>query len=134
MISFDDVRIRDISTWFFIPGLLCGLMTREMKKSNIPYVYHNWKQIPEEQKTNQQYYRKKFEDNGYTDTFCMNAIETTANTDDLFQKSLLFFGDTIDPDYKEQEEYCAKLRHQDMLQEVDAIEREERTMPNIWLE
>ena len=61
MISFDDVRIRDISTWFFIPGLLCGLMTREMKKSNIPYVYHNWRQIPEEQKTNQQYYRKKFE-------------------------------------------------------------------------
>lgn len=50
MISFDDVRITNTSTWFFVPGLLCGLMTKEMKKSNIPYVYHNWKQIPEEQK------------------------------------------------------------------------------------
>lgn len=126
MISFDDVRITNTSTWFFVPGLLCGLMTKEMKKSNIPYVYHNWKQIPEEQKTNQQYYRKKFEGNGYKDTFCMNAIETTANPDDLFQKALLFFGDTIDSDYKAKKDYFAKLRHQDMLDEVAMIERGEK--------
>lgn len=126
MISFDDVRITNTSTWFFVPGLLCGLITKEMKKSNIPYVYHNWRQIPEEQKDNQQYYRKKFEDNGYTDTFCMNAIETTANPDDLFQKALLFFGDTIDPDYKKQEQQFAKLRHQDMLQEAAIIEQNKK--------
>lgn len=121
MISFDDVRINETSTWFFIPGALHGLVANELKKSNIPYKSHNWRNIPKELEPQKQYYIKKFEEAGCIDTLCMNAIETPAAPDDLFQKTLLFFGDTIDPDYKAKEVYFANLRKADTEQAIKDV-------------
>ena len=66
-------------------------------------------------KTKQDETRRLYESKGYASTTCIGAIISDVDPTDMFNKSLLFFGDTIDPDYKQEKEECDKRSWQDFL-------------------
>ena len=102
MISFDDLKLTDTETLFFIPEVIKSAVLHEFKKSGIPYQnisafdldYQKYKTILENTAA-------RFTQAGcQTSSHTVGAILSKASPEDLFQKCLLFFGETIDPDYK----------------------------------
>lgn len=106
MINFNDIKITDKEQRFFLPAPLAAEVSDYMKKANIKETSNmNWrdvhKQFPKEvEKT-----KAKYENAGYTATTCITVIISKANPEELFRKTLLFFGDTIDPDYQKEQKY-----------------------------
>lgn len=115
MITFSDVKRTGEKTIFFVPEPLKALILHRLKKANIPYESINWRKIPENMKTKQDETRQLYESKGYVSTTCIGAIISDVDPTDMFNKSLLFFGDTIDPDYKKQKEECDKRSWQNYL-------------------
>lgn len=112
MISFNDLRLQKQQSLFLVPEPLKPYIIDAMKQSNIPCSSVSWRKL------NQTYDKKvndariRFESAGYENTTCIGGIISCADTEHLFRKCCLFFGDTIDTDFKQMMDEWDKKAHE----------------------
>lgn len=112
MITFTDIKRTGKTNTFFIPEPIKQRVLRHLRNANIPYKSLNWRNIPKSMKPEQEKARKQYATVGYNNLMCIGAIISDIDPTDMFNKTLLFFGDTIDPDFKKQEEENKKEAHE----------------------
>lgn len=104
MITFTDVKRTGKTNTFFMPEPIKQRILHHLRNANIPYQSLNWRKIPESMKPEQDKARKQYAAVGYRNLMCIGEIVSDIDPNDMFNKTLLFFGDTMDPDFKEEEE------------------------------
>lgn len=112
MITFNDLRLTDKEHTIFVPMVLLPEIADYLEKENIKYKSINWRNIPKEMESKKLAAAKRFKNAGHTSTTCMGAIVSNVDPEHLFQKCLLFFGDTIDPDYKSEMDFYEEKAHE----------------------
>ena len=117
MITFDDIVLDKKEHTFFIPRPLRGRIERHLKKSGIPYQSIN-SDIRKIQTPVQKAMAEKFQKAGYIDTIIMDTIVSHVPNDVMFGKCCLFFGDTIDPDYRKKRTELDQKRNERVRQEI----------------
>jgi len=126
MITFTDVKRTGKTNTFFMPEPIKQRILRYLRKANIPYKSLNWRKIPESMKPEQEKARKQYESVGYRNLMCIGAITSDIDPNDMFNKTLLFFGNTIDPDFKKQEKENAREAHEMYVYYEKIYEEEKR--------
>lgn len=113
MISFNDVKLTEQKNMFFIPEPLKGEVILAMKAANIELESINWRRLDQEKyKSDIQDARQRFNQVGYTSTTCIGVLISKVDNNQLFEKCRLFFGNTMDPDYKAKIEEQQRIAHQ----------------------
>lgn len=112
MIDMSDVRRTGKENTFFVPEDIRREMTRYMKKAGIPFKHIHFRKIREEMPEIKKETDEKYEKLGCVNHSCIGGIISDVDPEDMFQKSLLFFGDTIDPDYKKSMDEFQKESHE----------------------
>lgn len=102
MITFKDICLENQNYMFFVPGSLSGAMIHIMRQEKIPYTHTKWRQVDREKYAQKIADAKAFFETHNCPWNCtaMEIISCPIKPDIMMGKSLSFFGDTIDPDYK----------------------------------
>lgn len=112
MISFDNLTETGRTCLFLIPEPLKPDVMDAIKASGFPCESVSFKDLcstKDPYDVKPQYReavnitRRNFEQAGYQNTTCIGGIKTNLDPNELFRKCLEFFGDTIDPDYEQQQ-------------------------------
>lgn len=104
MITFSDVKRTGKRNTFFLPEPIKQEILPYLQEAGIPHWYLKWNETPYDMIPKKEKAREWYESVGYDYGTYMGAIISDIDPSDMFHKSLLFFGDTIDPDYKKQKE------------------------------
>lgn len=104
---------------FFLPEPLIAELCYRLRDANIPYKAMSWedlvtepynpKSVLPQYKQSVEHACQKYKTAGYKDINCIGAIESKISNDSLYAMTLLFFGETIDPDYKKQQDELAAI-------------------------
>lgn len=108
MITFDDVRKEKQLTYCLIPATMLAPLGNRMEKAGLLVKGYSQLKVKKKQAPEMKYLNKKdvqnaidfFRNAGYANPLNFGLIVSYCNVDDLRAKSLLFFGETKDPDYK----------------------------------
>lgn len=127
-LTADNIRIEDHETLFFAPMLSTAQGIQPLlKQAGIKYRIYNrrevQKRLPVEMQDVSQSeidaWMQRFADADYPDALVPELLVSHCNTDDLFEKSKLFFGKTIDPKFKEYKEQWEKRSHEHFVKYKD---------------
>jgi len=108
MITFSDVKRTGKRNTFFLPEPIKQEILPYLREAGIPYRTLNWNKIPDDMIPKKEKAREWYESVGYDYRIHIGAIISDIDPSDMFHKSLLFFGDTIDPDYQKQKKISEK--------------------------
>lgn len=102
MITFNDLPIETTNYSFFVPFGLKVLIGLYLKDANIPFTTTSWRDVDKETyaadiKDAAEFYRKH---QCPWNPDMLEIIHCPVKPEHLREKSLLFFGPTIDPDYE----------------------------------
>lgn len=102
----------------FMPVGIMPYLGNALTEANIPFKTHNWRtflqtrdpyDIKPEYKAAIEKARVSYQKAGYPSTTCIMAIEANLDPEEVFEKTLLTFGEHMDPDLKRQiDEYTAR--------------------------
>lgn len=109
MITCNDMTRTPKTNLIFMPVGIMSHLQDALTDANIPYTVHNWReflvtrnpyQVKPEYNKRINETRLSYQNAGYDNTTCIMAIETNLDPEEFFQKSLLTFGEHMDPDLK----------------------------------
>ena len=106
MITFKDLQIETKEYDFFVPFGLKAIIGLQLKENNIPFTTTSWREVDRtkhaaEIKDAETFFEKH---QCPWDPKMMEIIHCPIKPESLREKSLLFFGPTMDPDYKKEVE------------------------------
>lgn len=109
MITCDTMTRTKTKNLIFMPVGIMAYLGDSLQTANIPFKVYNWHtfvqtknpyDIKPEYQMAVEAARAKYEQAGYPCTTCIMAIEAYLDHKEVFEKTLLTFGEHIDPDVK----------------------------------
>ena len=126
MITFDDVRKENELTYCLIPAIMLAPLAYRMKDAGLLVKVYSQSKVRGKQVPEMKFLSEKdiqgatdfFRNAGYSNLMYFGLIISYCNIEDIRNKSLLFFGETKDPDYKALMEEREKRAREYFIREI----------------
>lgn len=132
MINFKNMTLQSFPSTIFLPGLIRNEMLKYLKQAGIEYQLLNYNDPEIENYRNERIWAaRNYKEAGYPyeNPDSIEGLTTNIKPEELIQKSKLFFGPTIDPDYKKQREQQEEQTKEDQKNYTDQATEENPYIP-----